>query len=110
MPSLENYGTEMLSADKKRALAQWHSERTAAGDLFSFRKEIVDYCFSDVMLLAEGCIKFSEDFYKNAKVWPLHECLTAASAALKCYRRSFMEKDTMLADRPTCLKVNITTT
>ncbi|GMT06646.1 hypothetical protein PENTCL1PPCAC_28820, partial [Pristionchus entomophagus] len=51
-------------------------------------------------------IMFSEDFFLNAGVWPLHECITAASAALKCYRRRFMKKDTMLADKPINLQRN----
>lgn len=94
-----------LSEKRQKDLAKWHSERTAAGDIFNFREEIIDYCFSDTMLLTEGCVKFSEDFFENAGVWPLHECVTAASAALKCYRRRFLKEGKMLVDRPMCLKV-----
>lgn len=97
---------ETLSEAKKNELIKWHSERTTAGDDFIFRNEIISYCFSDVMLLTEGCVKFSLDFFENAGVWPLHECITAASAALKCYRRRFLNEETMIVDRPICLKVS----
>lgn len=68
-------------------------------------QECREYCFSDVMLLAEGCTKFGDAFVEVAGVDPLFECTTIASAALRSYRRRFMREDSVMIDRPECLKL-----
>ena len=66
--------------------------------------QALDYCTSDVLLLAEGCIRFSSSFYENASVYPLHETVSAASAALMAFRRKHMPEKTVLADKESNLE------
>ena len=56
----------------------------------TFKKELLEYCESDVKLLKEGCLTFATDFEKECTFNPLKENITIASACHNFWRNSQM--------------------
>lgn len=52
------------------------------------------------VLLAEGCSKFAANFLELSNVHVFAECLTAASASMKTFRRNFVQENTIALDQP----------
>lgn len=51
---------ESMSVDGKKEFEKWHAEQLRNHVVFDFRKELVEYCRSDVKLLKQGCMVFQE--------------------------------------------------
>ena len=69
---------------------------------FDFKKEFEDYCWSDVRLLAEGCLIFRNCCIESTKkdsedigIDPFLHNVTIASFCNLLYRRNFMPKDSI---------------
>lgn len=45
---------------------KWHDEQTANGYVFNFRRELIDYCISDVTILRQACTALRELFEEKA--------------------------------------------
>ena len=102
------YQPEFMTAEKKLDFESFYNAVTSRGHVFNFKQEFEDYCWSDVVLLAEGCMRFSRLSRDSSKMNaadrgfdPLVNCLTLASACNALYRRNFMPKDT-IATLPAC--------
>lgn len=65
--------------------------------VFEFQKEMLEYCYADVALLAAAMTKF-EDGFKIFDVCLFSETLTQASVATKVFMRKYMEPDTIALD------------
>jgi len=99
-PSAESYKPEFFSQAKKAEFEKWHLD--SKDKEFDFNKEIREYCWSDVSLLAEGCIKFSEMNKEASKmneadvgIDPLEANLTISSFCNKLFRKKYMKKDSI---------------
>jgi hypothetical protein len=97
-----------MSREKKDDFELFYTVMTQQRKIFNFKKEFEDYCWSDVMLLTEGCMKYSKLSRENSKLNesdvgydPLVNCVTLASACNKLYRRNYMPSD-MIATLPSC--------
>ena len=83
IPDLKYYETNCMNTKKKEAIEKWHGEEVLKGESWNFKKELLEYCESDVKLLKEGCLAFAADFEKECKFNPLKENITIASACHK---------------------------
>ena len=101
-PNAGVYKPEFFSKKKKEEFEKWHEN--VKNTEFDFQKEIREYCWSDVSLLAEGCIKFSEINKEASKIEgqekdegidPLESNLTISSFCNKLYRKKFMKKNSI---------------
>ena len=90
MPPIEDYCPDSLPTPARATLIRWHAEQVASGYQFIMRREIVDYCVSDVNILREGCEKFRGMCKKLFTLDPLIECITLASYCLLVYRTTYM--------------------
>ena len=68
IPELKFSETDCMNTKKKVAVEKWHAEEVAKSDVWNFKKELLEYCESDVKLLKEGCLKFATDFEKGVRV------------------------------------------
>ncbi|XP_053381794.1 uncharacterized protein LOC128549269 [Mercenaria mercenaria] len=57
-PSAEYYGYNSMSARDRQTFLEWHSEQTRKGNIFNFKKELIEYCISDVDILRQACLSF----------------------------------------------------
>jgi len=92
IPDKEFYDPENMKEKEKKAFDTWHTEQVRRCDeegyVFDFKKELEDYCKSDVALLKGGCEAFTEQFCKEADFNPFEKCMTIASACNLYWRRS----------------------
>ncbi|KAG5873123.1 hypothetical protein JTB14_031627 [Gonioctena quinquepunctata] len=59
------------------------------------RREIVEYCLSDVNILTQSCLRFRELLISETHVCPFMEANTIASACNKVNRRNFLKPNTI---------------
>ena len=55
-PDPHYYGVEQMKPAAREAFLKWYSEQS--GKIFDFKKEILEYCRSDVCILEEACMSF----------------------------------------------------
>ena len=86
---------------KKEALGKWHAEQLLKEEQsWNFKKELLQYCESDVKLLIEGCLLFAKDFEKECGFNPLKENITIASACHNFWRNNQMIPNSIAIEPP----------
>lgn len=74
---------------------KWHEQQVSNNVVFDFKKELVEYCISDVDILSRACIKFRSMFIKECIVDPFLEAVTIASACNLVFRRNHLKPNTI---------------
>ena len=99
-PEKSLFKSEFFSQEKKKEFDIWYE--SVKDKEFNFKRELVDYCWSDVELLAAGCLQFAQIGQESSKlneiddgINPLKENLTISSYCNTLYRRNFMPKDSI---------------
>lgn len=91
IPELKYYETDCMNTKKKEAVEKWHAEEVIKGETsWNLKKELLEYCQSDVKLLKEGCLILARDFEKECGFNPLKENITIASACHNFWRNNQM--------------------
>jgi hypothetical protein len=62
--------------------------------LFDFKKELYDYCNSDVDILRRGCLELRKQFLEIANIDPFRY-ITIAGVCMAIYRSKYIKKDTI---------------
>ena len=92
-PEKSYYESEYFSVNKKNEFDNWY-ERVKDQD-FIFKKEFEDYCWSDVQLLTEGCLKFRSINMQDTGIDPFQVATTIASYCNYVFRNKFMSPNTI---------------
>ena len=100
IPELKFYETVCMKTKKKEAVEKWHAEEVLKGEEWNFKKELLEYCQSDVKLLKEGCLIFAGDFEKECGFNPLKENITIASACHNFWRNNQMIPGSIAVEQP----------
>ena len=79
-PDLAFYDPDGMMAKKEQELLNWHADQVRHNVSFNFRREMIDYCKSDVALLKAGCEAFQQKFQTQAGFNPMAKCMTIANA------------------------------
>ena len=108
-PDAQYYGHDFMSEKERAELLEWLSERK--NDVFDFRKEMLEYCRSDVDILRQACLKFRELLMtatgkqievrnkkgKTEKKWvgavDPFDSVTIASVCMNVFRTKFLEEE-----------------
>ena len=94
IPDVEFYDPEGMKDQKaKDQFERWHADQVARGVDFDFKKEMEEYCKSDVALLQAGCEAFCAQFSTHAKFNPFAHSHTIAGACNLYWRREHLEPD-----------------
>ncbi|XP_026289686.2 uncharacterized protein LOC113214526 [Frankliniella occidentalis] len=93
MLAKEFYCVPSMKSKAALEFDSWYDEQVANGVVFNFRREIIEYCVSDVTILAQGCLAFRKLFAETAGFDPMFSCITLSSACMAAYRRNFLPKD-----------------
>ena len=88
IPPKHYYDPDGMKPKDKAAFETWYEAQTGQ---FDFKKELLEYCQSDVELLKEGCKAFVEKFSQEAHFNPFEKCTTIAAACNLYWRRSILE-------------------
>ena len=94
MPSKKDYGYNQMKPDERTKFLKWYEERVSENYVFDFKKEIIEYCRSDVDILRRGIMKLREDFIKLENIDPLRY-ITIASVCMTIYRSNYMPNKTI---------------
>ena len=70
MPSKKHYGYNQMKPDERSKFLKWYEDRVSENYVFDFKKEILEYCRSDVDILRRGIMKLREDFIQLEKHRP----------------------------------------
>ncbi|XP_054279219.1 uncharacterized protein LOC128997605 [Macrosteles quadrilineatus] len=95
MPAKEFYCPESMFEKSHKDFENWYNDQVANHVTFDFKKEILEYCISDVDILAQACLKFRSIFLEECNVDPFLEAVTIASACNLAFRRNFLKKNTI---------------
>ena len=83
----------MKTQDRQKFL-QWYDDRVNENYVFDFKKEIIEYCRSDVDILRRCMLKFRQDFMNQENIDPL-KYITIAGVCMAIYRGNYMPKNTI---------------
>ena len=94
MPSKKHYGYNQMKTQDRQKFLQWYDDRVNENYVFDFKKEIIEYCRSDVDILRRCILKFRLDFIKEENIDPL-KYITIASVCMAIYRGNYMPNNTI---------------
>ena len=63
--------------------------------VFDFKKELEEYCRSDVDILRSCCLKFKQLMETVCNLDPFKYCVTITSACNCVFRQEFLEEETI---------------
>ncbi|XP_031342339.1 uncharacterized protein LOC116170237 [Photinus pyralis] len=95
IPSIEAFEPDNLIRAEREELIKWYSERIAENYIFDFKKELVEYCISDVNILAQSCLKLRKLMIEEGNVCPFIDSVTLPGACNKIFRRNFLKPNTI---------------
>ena len=91
IPPKTYYDPEGMKPKDKEKFETWYVEQVERGEKYDFKKELLEYCQSDVDILKKGCEAFVRQFSQEAHFNPFEKCATIASACNLYWRRSIQE-------------------
>ena len=102
IPCQDDYGADYMKPEAREKFMTWHQEQVDNNYVFDFQHEILEYCRSDVDILAE-CCKLYREMLKGATdtgndetgIDPFDTATTIASYCMQVYRTKFLQKDTI---------------
>jgi hypothetical protein len=92
-PAIEYYQHTRFSSSKKAKFEEWYYQNNHK--VFNFKKELEEYCESDVKLLKEGCLQYRQFIFGISGVEPLAEVITLASMTHLIFRKLNMIPSTI---------------
>ena len=95
MPDKIYYCPDSMFKKGHDKFVKWYDEQVVKNYTFDFKKEILEYCISDVDILAQACLKFRSIFLQECNVDPFLEAVTIASACNLAFRRNFLKPNTI---------------
>jgi hypothetical protein len=92
-PEARYYEPDRMTEAKREKFLKWYDEQKDKE--FDFRTEILEYCRSDVDILARCCTDFEELFEQVCNVRPFDVAVTIASACMYTFRKNFLKPNTI---------------
>ena len=92
IPSKKHFGCNRMSSSGRKAFDEWYQARVDENYVFDFKKELREYCRSDVDILRRSMLKFRNDFIELENIDPLLY-ITIASVCMTVYRCNYMPRD-----------------
>lgn len=91
MPDRSYYSPEFFSDSKRQEFDIWYENQK--NEIFDFKKELTEYCLSDVKLLKHGVLTFRKNIINitNGAIDPFHRCITIASLCHLVFRTMLMK-------------------
>ena len=94
MPSKKHYGYNQMKPDERSNFLKWYEECVSENYVFDFRKEILEYCRSDVDILRRGIMKLRENFIQLENIDPVRY-ITISLVCMTIYCSNYMPMKTI---------------
>lgn len=97
IPDVKYYGADQMKPEDRASFLLWHEEQTSQNVEFDFRKEMLEYCISDVDILRQACLKFRQLILEvtGGLVCPF-KSVTIASACMTIFKTLFLPENHMV--------------
>ena len=95
LPPRECFIPDGMSATKRDEFDVWYDASILADTVFDMRRDLVDYCRMDVIILRLGCLTFCKTFQELTNVNPMKHAFTMSSVCNGVYRAKYMPKETI---------------
>lgn len=95
IPALDYYDPEMMKPSMAVELTKWHEQQINHRFVFDFKKEIIEYCRSDVQILVTAMLRFTKLFQSITGLNPITRSFTLASVAMEVFRAKMLPKFTL---------------
>ena len=102
IPCQDDYGVNFMKPAEREAFMSWHQEQVDNNYEFNFCREILEYCRSDVDILAKCCTLYREMLKEvtamgddETGIDPFDRSFTIAAYCMQVYRTKFLQKDTI---------------
>ncbi|CAF1071386.1 unnamed protein product [Brachionus calyciflorus] len=99
-PDRKFYGSEFFASKKKAEFNNWYD--SVKHETFDFKQQFLDYCWSDVVLLADGCLAFRKIIMERTKldennygIDPFLSSIKIASLCHHIFRSKIMKPETI---------------
>ena len=89
IPSKKHYGYDQMRSSARKEFLKWYQARVDENYVFNFKKELLEYCKSDVDILRRSMLIFREEFITLGNIDPL-QYITIASVCMTMYRSDCM--------------------
>jgi len=93
IPPMHYYSPDSMIAENRKMFIEWYEQNKNAE--FNMKRDLLDYCKNDVLILTEACIKFRKLLLEENNVCPFTEATTIASACNLVFRRNFLKPETI---------------
>ena len=87
------YNPDQMSVKDREVFLAWHQGKIESGAIFDFRREMEEYCRSDVDILRRGCACFQRELINISGLDPLSKACTIAQACSKVWRKNHMPEN-----------------
>ena len=84
------YCVEGMKSKAEADFNTWYDRQVADHVVFNFRKEIIEYCVSDVTILRQACHAFRKLFSDKVGFDPMFNKITLSACAMAAYRRNHL--------------------
>ena len=79
-----------MSEKDRNEFFKWYNTKVESGAVFDFRREMEEYCRSDVDILRRGCACFRGELKNVSGLDPFAEACTIAQACSEVWRKNHM--------------------
>ena len=97
-PTAKFFTSSYRSEAALKTFTSWHASESERflneGLTYDFRREILEYCKSDVELLSQGCESFRTTYKDAAGIDPF-KSVTIAGACMKAFRTTYLEEESI---------------
>jgi preprotein translocase subunit SecA len=89
-----------MKIKERQEFLEWHKQKRKENYLFDLKKELYEYCNSDVNILRRGCRELRKQFLEIANIDPFRYItititITIAAVCMAIYRSKYIKKDTI---------------
>jgi hypothetical protein len=91
MPPKEEFRCDSFNEKDRADFLEWYDEKVKSGYVWNHKKEMEEYCISDVDILRKCCIKFRQLYLSIASIDPF-QYLTIASVCMAIFKYHFIDK------------------
>ena len=102
IPCQDDYGANYMKPEAREKFLTWHQEQVENNYVFDYQHEILEYCRSDVDIMAQCCKLYREMFmqvtdttHDDTGLDPFDSAITIAAYCMQVYRAKFLKKDTI---------------
>lgn len=94
VPDAQYYGFNTMKKEDRNKFLEWHGQKIKDNYIFDFKKEITEYCESDVDILRKGCLELRRQFLEIANIDPF-QYITIASVCMGIFRSKYIQEKTL---------------